>query len=502
MHLPRKALLAGAVSALVLVGPMSAGANAATPRSQASAQSLSGTVGGTDLATLVGEPATVAQNFGGAPVTKNESPDPGLFNEKVSIPLQTVLSGLSSAPGLSVGALTQNATAAPDGSATGSVQVASTTLNLDQLTGGASSVLGSLKLSVGALSAIASQAKGTNGQQTGRCDIASLGLDASSPALAALVSQLTTALAPLDQLATTLEGLSGLSQGLITVSGVPTVAQFIAQVGTVSLLNGAITASLTTGALHIDLKAALQALGLNLCGAVNSHLLAQLSHYLATNLPDAITGLLSDLLTQTVGAFQLCSAKVKTNCISVKIAGHPVSLPGDKQTIKDALASAKTQLTQALAPVLTGITSGLSALNDALQGVLDIVTNAQSTADGKFSETAMQIILGKALPSLPSLPGIPTSKLAGLAPRALAPSDPGLQLNLAVATVGPGAVGSAPSSSPSRTATTNPTVPIKVDAGSSDGSGGGVSPALIGIALLVMGGAGYAGLRLRQARHS
>lgn len=136
MHLPRKALLAGAVSALVLVGPMTAGANAATPRSQASAQSLNGTIGGTDLAALVGEPATVAQNFGGATVTKNESPNPALFNEKVSIPLQSVLSGLSSAPGLSVGALTQNATAAPDGSATGSVQVASTTLDLDRLSGG------------------------------------------------------------------------------------------------------------------------------------------------------------------------------------------------------------------------------------------------------------------------------------------------------------------------------------------------------------------------------
>lgn len=363
-------------------------------------------------------------------------------------------------------------------------------------------MLGSLKLNVGALSAIASQVKGTNGQQTGRCDIASLGLDASSPALAALVSQLTTALAPLDQLTTTLEGLSGLSQGLITVSGVPTVAQFIAQVGSVSLLDGAITASLTTGALHIDLKAALSALGLSLCGAVNSHLISLLSDYLATKLPDAITGLLSDLLDQTVGKFRLCTATVTKNCITVKIAGQPVTLPGDATTIKQALKAAKTQLTDALAPVLTGVTSGLSALNTALQGVLDIVTNAQSTADGRFSETAMQIIVGKALPALPSLPALPASNLAGLAPRALAPRDPGLQLNLAVATVGPGAAGSAPSSSPSRTATTNPTVPIKVDAGSGDGNPGGVSPVLVGIALLVVGGAGYAGLRVRQARHS
>src|SRR5689334_21622200 len=92
--------------------------SAATPPSQSTARVISGTIAGTSLDTIAEADGTSDQNFGGATVSKDVTPDVGLLNNALVVPLGALKGSLTSAvPGLTLqGLVEQKVKAAADGS--------------------------------------------------------------------------------------------------------------------------------------------------------------------------------------------------------------------------------------------------------------------------------------------------------------------------------------------------------------------------------------------------
>jgi hypothetical protein len=455
--------------------------------SQSRGKFLSGQIGGTSLDTIASIAGEIAQNYGGSPVIKANSLDVSALNNAVNVPLTGVLQ-LPGGNVLSLGAVKQYARALADGSARGASgaidnsggiaaggQSGSTpsdaTADLSGAGGpAAAQTLGNLKLNVGALSAVADQAKGVNGAQTGQYRIDGMGLDLTAPGLPNIINPLVTDLTTqLAGLGTQLDSSLG---GVVTITGLDTLSSAVDGLTSVDLANGAITAGLKTGSLHIDVARLLQSLGLDLNNLPpNTHLLPYLSHALATSLPAATSTLLSALQTKLTNG---------TGQLGLKILGTDLNATqlGLANGVLDAL---NTNLTQAITTAAGQLASQVFVpLADQFSSMLDIIVNGQSTSAGTFTEQAVQLNLGS--------------------------GATGAQIVLASASVGPGTpLAATPASTTSALARALPagTSPIKIDAGRADGPGSsGAQPwlAVGGVLLVVISAAGLLTLRLRSAR--
>jgi hypothetical protein len=410
-------------------------AGAATIVSQATGRFLSGSAGGQSLDQLAALQPATAQNTGG-PAVRSENPlTASALGGAVTVPL----TGALQLPGGGVatfGAVNQVAQANPDGSsygASGAVtnsggisvggatggQQANATFNLAGLGGSSvANTFGNLRLSIGALAATATQAAGTNGAQVGRYQIGSLVLDLSSPALKSVYNTLNTATQP----------LAG--------SGLPALSGFTSFTST----DGAVSGSLATGALHVDLGKLvnLNALPPN----------TPLGHYLAvalgTDLPSAATAQLqafTDQLASGINNQQVATVRAALTTLF-------------NATVGPALSTAATQLSQSVGVPLA----------DQLTALLNLIANVQQTSGGTFTEVALQANLGGG----------------------------GAVLNLALASVGPsGALPGAGAATPLAAAA--PPDQIKIDAGRAP-AGPGSPLAVIGLAALVTGVLGWGAL--------
>jgi hypothetical protein len=478
----RTGMAATAAGALIVAmgGPSAQAQTAAgdTVLSQSTARVLSGSIASTSLDTIAEAAATVAKNFGGAPVTKDVTPDVSALNNALTVPLGQLKGSLTSAvPGLSLGGVVdQRVVARQNGSSHGAASTAGLTLDLGTLTGGATDALATLKVGLGALTAQATQQALPDGSTSGSCTIAGLDLDLTSPLLAQLVTQLTAALAPVDNLVTTLETALG-NNPLVTIAGLPTIASVVDKLTDIETEDGSVAINLQTGSVHVDLAKLLGTAGLDFCSEPNTKPLAQLGSALADQIPTLLTTTLQSAAESVTNLLRLCTATVTTDCITIKVAGLDVSTQAGTvlNTVTATLGTVLSTVNTSLTTLLGTVGGLLGQLTDALTGVLDLTTNIQSTSGGTFRETALRL-------DLLSAAGGATS---------LAASDPLVRLNLATATVGPNAV------APTTTTTTPPpTTPsstpiIKVDAGRAGPAGddGGISLLWVGV-LLIAGGAG------------
>ncbi|MGN6610109.1 MAG: choice-of-anchor G family protein [Jatrophihabitans sp.] len=473
-----------------------------TALSQSSGRVLSGTIAGTSLDTIAQAAGTEAKNYGGAPVSKDVTPDVSALNHALTVPLGQVKGSLTSAvPGLTLGGLVeQKVTARANGSSQGAASTAGLGLDLGTLTKGALNDLASLSLNLGAVTAKAAQSALPAATQTGTCTVAGLTLDLTSPAIAGIVGQVTTALSGLNTLEATLIGVINtakaslpvpLPAGTLDISGIPTITSITDQLTKVSTPDGSISIDLTTGKVHVDLAKLLGTAGLDFCATPNTKPLAQLGTALANQIPQLISNLVDGAVKTATDLLVFCSGSQTTGCLKITVATVDVSgllstILGPTGTLTTGLKSAVKALTDAVGQVTGALGGLLTTLSDALSGVLDITTNLQATAGGTFQETALRIDL--------------LSAAGGATP--LAAGDPLVRLNLATATVGPSAA--APVTTPPTTPpTTTPGTPIKVDAGKAGPAGddGGISPLWLGLVLIAGGAGGTLWLRRRATGH-
>ncbi|MDQ1718542.1 MAG: large repetitive protein [Pseudonocardiales bacterium] len=478
------AVAVGVAASIMMLAP---NASATAPVSQSRGKFLSGQIGGTSLDNIASIAGEIAQNYGDSPVIKANSLDVSALNNAVNLPLTGVLQ-LPGGNVMSLGAVRQYARALADGSARGASGAidnsggiaaggqngsapSNATADLSGAGGPtAAQTLGNLKLSLGALSAVADQEKGVNGAQTGQYRIEDMRLDLTAPGLANLVNPLLTDLTT--QLAGLGTQLNGSLGGVVTITGLDTLSNAVDGLTSVELANGAITAGLKTGSIHIDVAKLLQSLGLDLNNLpANTHLLPYLSQALATSLPTATSTLLSSLQTKLTNG---------TGQLGLKTLGADLNASqlGLASGVLDTLNTNLTQAITAAAGQLAG--QVFLPLANQFSSMLDIIVNGQSTNGGTFTEQAVQLNLG-----------------SGAA---------GAQIVLASASVGPGT----PTAATVASTTPAPTQAhpagrsdIKIDAGRADapGSSGPESwLAVGGVLLVVISAAGLLRLRLRSAR--
>ena len=481
--------------ALAVAGTMAAGlaltaglqsANAApAPTSQATGRFLSGVLGGTNLDTVASIAGEAVQSTGGKSVTKWNSLSVSALDNAITLPL----TGALQLPGgnvVTLGAVQQYAQANSDGSAHGAsgavsnsggisgggqngAPPANATIDLAGFGGAAiTKTLGDVKLSTGALAATADQAKGGTGAQTGKYQIAGLALDLSAPGLAALIKPLITeGTATLAQFATAFNSL----KLPITVTGVSDIPQAADALTSVSADNGAVTASLTDGTVHVDLAKLLAANGLDINHLpANTHLLPYLAKAFSTALPQAISSVIGTLETKITTAF---------GNIGFNLGGVPLNAAQLKQATA-ILDQLRTTLTSALSAGAAQLGSAVfTPLATASEQLLDPVVNVQSTDGGTFTERALQLRLGGSA----------------------------VTLNLASASVGPSTI-AAVAPAPTTAAPVAPVTSqvkgvsaIKIDAGRAAVSHPGLSPwGGAGVALLLVGLTGLVWRGTRRVR--
>jgi hypothetical protein len=410
----RPAVVAALVAGLAVA--FAPGASAApTPVSQSAGRFLSGAVGTVSLDQLVALAGESAANNGGPAVTHQHTVTADVLGQQlVHLPggIQ-----LPSGGALNLGAANQFAQARPDGSAHAASGAVTTSGAIG--TGGSGApqtdgtvdmagssnpvaVLGGIKLGMGGLAATADQAAGRNGAQSGDYEIANLKLVLSSPALAQAIKQLRGS-AGLTGLISTLGGTGlavGPLQSVQSADPVNALLDALNSLNNVNFGDGAITGSLTAGALTIDVAKLLKAaLNLDLNNLPpNTHLIA----YIAQALPQALTKSIADLQKQLTAMF---------DTLTLSLDGTPLA-PGAGQ-VKSALATLLKPLSSALGSGSSSLSSTVFVpMSEQLQKLLDVVANVQEHGGGAFTERALQL------------------NLIG---------DPVARINLASASVGPGA---------------------------------------------------------------
>jgi hypothetical protein len=447
--LPTTIISAALVASGVLFATTGSGA-ATTPVSQSTGRFLTGTIGGTNLDTLAAIKGEAAQNDGSvAAVTNANSLNASVLNDAIKIPLADGLQ----LPGLDIlqlGAVAQYAQALGTGAAHGAsgavdnqggigvggangVPSGNATLDLTGLGGGAvSDTLVGLKAEIGAISATAEQAAGVGGVQGGDYNIAGLKLHLNAPVLATAIQQLDSAIttgansiAPLLTLnvpgvgnVVSIECPNPIGSTLVCVNGTQNVAALSTFLNTtLSLPSGCNTAvsypttgaciisvNLANGDITLDVAQLLKSINLDINSLdPNTSLLPYIGQALAL-LPDAISSLVTGLTNQLTTAF---------GGLGIYVAGLG-NLSGSALTtaLAPVLNSVLTPLTSALSSGASQLGSTvLSPLFDQLKALLDLIVNVQDQTGGKFSETALQLILGNGAGALSSsLPtGIPTS---------------------------------------------------------------------------------------------
>lgn len=434
------AVAALGLAVVVASGVIAPAAGGAAPVSQATGRFLSGQIGPANLDSIAAIEGESAVDTGGPAVIKQHSLSAGLLGRQL-----LNLPGGVQLPGggvLTLGAVNQYAQADPDGSAhgasgavtnsgavgfgNGGAPQSNATLVLGDVpaipginTGGVPSI-GKLTATIGTLAATADQAKGSTGAQVGHYELAGLTLTVGSPLLANVIKQLT------DQLGGLLGQLSG--SGGLPVSGTTlfgcnaaSMSKALASFGTFTFGGGAITGSLTSGTLTIDVGALIKSvLGVGLNDLPpDTHLFS----YLARTLPQALAGGLTRLQDTLSTQFDQLTGLATSACPSAPDV-TPVSKLG-QQALGMLLQPLHTSLStgaNSLSPLFTGLAKQLEQL-------LDPIVNVQERHGGTFTERALQL------------------NLAG---------DSAAQLNLASASVGPSRL---PVAAPARAAPHSPAAP-------------------------------------------
>jgi hypothetical protein len=456
------------------------------PVSQAAGRFLSGSIAGHDLDDLAAIKGESAVNTGGPLVAAGHSLDVSVLNHQLlNLPNGVQLPGGGV---LTLGAVNQYAEAGATGSAQGASGAVTnsgaigfggasaspqTDATLD-LTGSQNplAALGTVKLGVGAIAATAHQAEGCNGAQTGTYELANLKLWLHSSVLAGAVGKLTGtgSATGLSDLIAQLGGTGLNVAPLLNVKSLSSTASLtgaVKSLGDVDLYNGAITGSLSGGALTIDvaklLKGVLHLDVNNL--APNTSLIDEI----VKALPQALSGGVEQVRQHLTAAF---------GKLSLSLNGTPLGPVGGQ---------AQTALALLLAPLNSALSSGTTSLSSIafapittqLKALIDVVVNVQEHGSGTFTERALQVKL-----------------LAGA----------GAQLNLASASVGPSSV-----CPPTGTVTpvTGSTAAIPHNAGTPGLANTGFPLAakvtLFGLVALCLGAGllfGVSGVRKKMGRHS
>lgn len=394
--------------------------------SQATGRFLSGSVGGTDLDTIVALAGAAAKNTGQATTQSETNPLDATLLNALHLPLGGGINLLENNGILTLGAVQQYAAAKADGSSVGASGAvtdsgaiaingqggvpANATLDLtDLLGGGVLGTVASLNAQIGALSAVAEQAAGANGNQTGDYQIAELTLNLNSPALAGILSTLDGVLGGLD---TNLPGLlntaGGLGLGgLVSISGLTDLTTILdgMPVSFGSLNNDGINVNLSNGNIQIDLENILDSLGLDLNNLPpNTNLVPYILGALDGIVPQ-ITSALDGVLTQVTTA--LTPGTSGLGGTVELIPGTPVPIVGPLLTtllgsvpVVDTLSTALGTATSALGTATTGqnnllggVGGGLLDIPEVLDDVLDLVANVQVNRNngGTFTQRALSL---------------------------------------------------------------------------------------------------------------
>lgn len=431
----------GVVSAGVVLGGASAAGAAAKPVSQGQGFFLSGTALGTDLDDLVKLKRATAVNDGSPATVSDLNPLSATLLNSLDVPLGPV--NLLKGNGLlTLGAVNQAAIARSNGSAiaasgaitnSGAIAVggkngvpaSNATLDLGGLLAsnlGTSLVggLADLDLEIGAIAASAKQAKGENGTQSGDYRIAQLKLKLQSPLLAGVLGTLglgdlqTT----VNDLVASLNGVAGLGAlGVVDITGEGGLLNLLSSVDTTLGTGGPVQVDLTTGTVTVDVEELLKSLGLDLNNLPPN---TEIVNLILNALDGRVVDLVIDELDKLVQTITTAVANVGVNVTAplpppLNVA---VPIPAPIQTLIDGVLSGT--LSDLLRPV-TGTQSSLlgpgsdllDPLFNALDDVLSLRVNVQSKSGGKFTERALRVSV------------LPASDL--------------LTVNLASATVGPGA---------------------------------------------------------------
>lgn len=432
-----------------------AGAAYAAPgdTSSASGQALSGSLFDLPLSAVLDLGAASATNDGTEPtVTDGGDIDlTALSLLNVQLP-----GGLTLPLNIDAEALTQTATANPDGSSAGSSGVVG---GIEFSLGGVLGGLGlnplflnevaELDVSIGALSAEASQAAPAAAVR--EYTIADADLSFESATLGSLIATLNDTVdstqGVLDGLEVAIEanllGTPGLLPGVVdadvTVT-VPSLADTVSDVLTTTLSSGGVTIDLTTGLVSVDL-AVLNDLN-NLGTSANLLGDAQLAAITA-NITSLVDGLVTDVGTALQGAIDgvvvdgglvidppllpavdavgidnvTLGALLAGDTAGLSVLDIPLDLGALGELILEPLLSVNDLgnvvgllNTALLTPVITTV---VPAISPVLNAAIGLTANVQTTDGGEFSVTALQV--------------------------EVLPAGPAVVANVATATVGPNA---------------------------------------------------------------
>jgi hypothetical protein len=497
---PSARVLAGTVVAAVAVSSFaftgtSAGA-APLPNAQSVGRFVDGSIGNTPIESIANVADASAVNPGS--VTDQNPLNVDVLNT-LDLPLTGALQ-LQQLLGINLGAANQVAVAKSDGYSygasgavanSGGVSVggnnaaypadATIDLTASGIAGNAAeagNILGGVHVTIGAVSALASTPIGVDKGSSTAYQIAGLQIVAASPLLASILTPVTSALG----------GLLTSLVGAVGTVGLPTSCALTSgTIPDISLEDGAIVLSTSTGGLTIDLGKLLQVLGLNLNNLPpNTDLIDYLLNYLtspsglAAGLTDAINGLIDPLeaqFTKCIGAINKIPVlgTILTSLLSTLISGQ-TTLESTVTSLVGSLAAAAGP--DPLAPIATILTK-----------LVDIGVNVQPNGPkGDYTD------------ALKATPAQNTPVVAGqTVVRALEVNLLGKAINLSLANAAAG-----PSAgtvvTPTTSAPPSTTVPTGVPAGQGPTGGTPTTPIVLLLLGLMTAGGGVMVRRLRIRR--
>ncbi|MGH8862821.1 MAG: choice-of-anchor G family protein [Jatrophihabitantaceae bacterium] len=488
------ALSVGAGSTLLFAGV--APASAASPRAQAVGRFLDGAAGGSPIQAIVDLHDARATNPG---TVSDQNPLDITVGGQGDIPLSHKLQLPGSGDAFHVGAANQVAAARSSGyslGASGAVAnsggaslggqgagYGNATLDLSQsalpsspipLPGGNQPSIGSLVASIGAVSARAHTPAGVGSAADTHYGIGSLALTLSSPALAGVLAQVGNALTPPAGLPVSTPACSFKTQLLSTAS-----------VG-----GGALTIDPSSGAVTIDVPAALNALGVNInLLPANTDLLAYVTKYLssANGLSAGVQQTIGGTLTTQKENFLACSTALDR---TGQLPTFARQLATGQQTLADAIKNVVDKLKAGAGP------SPLAPITDGLKQALQIGVNVQPNGPRGSYTSALRATPDQAT-------GVVAGQTIVRAIEIDLGGGKGVSLALANAAAGPsGGSGVEPTHAPAGPVRHNAIVPTGIPAGL--GPIGGGTPDLPLVLLaggLLLAGAGALAWRVHTRRH-
>jgi hypothetical protein len=520
MSYPPRPVIARAVAGSLVLGLgigsallcSAAPAAAAAPRAQAVGRFVDGAVGGNPIQQVADLKDARATNPG---TVSDQNPLDVTVGGRLDIPL----SGKLQAPGgnvFHVGVANQIARARSNGYALGAAGAvadsggaslggnsnaypSNATLDLSAaglpsapipLPGGNKASLGGLTASIGAVSAKAHTPPGVGAPGDTQYNIAGLKLTLSSPALAGVLAQLADALkAP------------SLPSSPLPAPGLPSQCSFKTQfLSPATVGGGALSIDPTTGAITLDVAAALRALGTDINSLpANTDLLAYVLKYLSS--ADGLSAGLQNVIGNTFATQKQNFA----DCLVAFGKAFPPPLAALVQTALKTITAGQTQLTDAINGAVKQLTSAggsnpLAPITDGLKQAVQIGVNVQPNGPSGSYRSPLRATPDQATPVVAGQTVVRALEidLGG---------GSGVSLALANAAAGPSSaapVVTHPTPAPVTTAPVrhNHVLPTGVPAGQGPIGGGpsGLPLTLLGVGV-VLAGAGALAWRLRSGSH-